>query len=83
MVFTRGRCLLSNCAWTAVLCLLDVSGGQLGVSWAPLGPNLGAVGRNSALCDASWAQLGVSKRDLDLQLALQLPFQSAPNRLKV
>ena len=51
MVFTGGRCLLLNFAWTAVLSLLDVS-------WTSLEPNLEPLGASWAALGASWAPCG-------------------------
>ena len=72
MVFTRCRCLLSNCTWAAVSWLLDASWAPLEASWAALGrllePTWSVLGASWSLLGASWSQLGASWAPLGANL---------------
>ena len=64
MVFAGWRCLLSNCAWTAVLSLLDLSWTSLEPNLEPLGRLLERLGQLleplGRLVDPTWSFLGAS-----------------------
>ena len=70
--------------------LLDASWAQLGASWAPLGRNLEPLGRLFVSCApdlgskmAFGAPSCILHSQYELQLALQLPFHSAPELQKM
>ena len=72
MVFTRCRCLLSNCTWAAVSWLLDASWTSLEPNLEPLGrllePTWSVLGASWSLLGASWSQLGASWAPLGANL---------------
>ena len=79
MVFTRCRCLLSNCTWAAVSWLLDASWAPLEASWAALGrllePTWSVLGASWSLLGASWSLLVASWSQPGRQTGVRAPLE--------